>query len=131
MPFDPPPQTAGPPPQGSSNGGEEETTVNPFATGGTTTGGTTTGSSSGGGTSSSEPKVDPVVAQKMNLFQSIYIGLWGEPATEAYLKSAVNSGVNTWEFAAAEREKPAWATTDVYKNKAEELATMLANLGVG
>ena len=92
------------------------------------------GEDQGSSTSSSapaEPKIDPVVAQKMNLFQSIYIGLWGEPATESYLKSAVNSGVNTWEFAAAEREKPAWATTDVYKNKAEELATMLANLGVG
>jgi len=87
------------------------------------------GSSSSGG--SSEPAVDPVVAQKMNLFQSIYMGLWGEPATEAYLKAAANSGLNTWEFAAAERAKPAWADTDAYKSKADELATMLANLGVG
>jgi len=87
------------------------------------------GSSSSGG--SSEPAIDPVVAQKMNLFQSIYMGLWGEPATEAYLKSAANSGLNTWEFAAAERAKPAWADTDAYKKKAEDLATMLANLGVG
>jgi hypothetical protein len=75
--------------------------------------------------------VDPIVAQKMSLFRSIYMQLWGEPATEAYLKSAAASGMNTWEFARAERNKPAWADTDVYKKKTEDLATMIANLGVG
>ena len=79
----------------------------------------------------SEPAVDPVVAQKMNLFRQVYISLWGEPPTEAYIKSAANSGMNSWEFARQERNKPAWADTDVYKKKADELATMLANLGVG
>ena len=75
--------------------------------------------------------MDPVVARRMAMFSSIYQQLWGEPATEAYLKSAANSGMNSWEFAAAERAKPAWADTDVYKKKSEELATLLANLGVG
>lgn len=114
---------------GTTTGG---TSGNPFGTVGTTTTTdeekTTSSSSSGG---SSEPKVDPVVAQKMNLFNQIYMQLWGEPATEAYLKAAANSGMNTWEFARAEREKPAWADTDAYKKKADDLATMLANLGVG
>jgi len=105
----------------------------PTPTGGGTSGGSTSGGSTSGGSTTSapaEPKVDPVVQQKMSAFASIYMQLWGEPATEAYLKSAANSGMNTWEFAAAEREKPAWATTDVYQKKAADLATLLANLGV-
>ena len=76
-------------------------------------------------------KQDAVKRTKMQQFAQIYQQLWGEPASEGYLIQAVNSGMNTWEFARQERNKPAWADTGAYKKKADELATLLANLGVG
>src|SRR5437868_2086867 len=77
------------------------------------------------------PKVDPVIAEKESLFQSIYVKLWGEPATEAYLKAAANSGENTWEFTARERAKPEWADTKAYKDQAQSIADLLTQLGLG
>ena len=97
-------------------------------------------SSSSGGGAPAAPKVDVYISdtykqdavkrQKMSMFATIYQQLWGEPATEEYLMKAVNAGLNSWEFTAEERTKPAFATTDVYRDQARDLATLLANLGV-
>lgn len=96
----------------------------------TTSSSTSSSSSSSSSSGSSAPKVDPIVQRRMAMFQTVYTQLWGEPATEAYLKAAANSGMNSWEFARQERNKPAWADTGAYKKKTEELATLLANLGL-
>lgn len=118
------PPTINVPPVGSGGG-----------SGGSSSGGSSSGGSSGGSSSSSSapaaPKVDPVVAQKESLFQSIYVSLWGEPATEAYLKSAAQSGMNTFEFQAHEMSKPAFADTKTYQGKAQSVADLLSSLGVG
>ena len=86
---------------------------------------------SGGGSSApSAPPVDPVIARKMADFQAIYIQLWGEPATEAYLKSLANKGLNRWEFEELERNKPAFRRTETYRDQGSSLAELLAQLGV-
>ena len=78
--------------------------------------GTPSSSSSSG---SSAPAVDPVVAQKESLFRSIYISLWGEPPTEAYLKAAATGGLNAFEFEEHERHKPAFQKTETYAKEAD------------
>ena len=64
-------------------------------------------------------------------FQSVYQQLWGETATEAYIKSAINKGLNVWEFADKERHKPAWfRRSEAARDKSSSLAKMLHDLGV-
>lgn len=106
MPYEPP--KGDPPPTTESPGG--------------TTGDTTS--------SSSEPAVDPVIAQKMSLFRSSYIALWGEPPTEAYLKSAATSGLNLAEFTLQEKLKPAYLTTKSFRDGFGSRRDMLAQAGV-
>lgn len=112
-----------PVPGGSTGGGSSD--------GGSSgsSGGSSSGGSSSGG--SSAPPSDPVEEQKKSLFRQIYIQLWGEPPTEAYVKAAANSGLNTWEFAELERNKPAFSQTETYKKKAQSLADLLLSMGVG
>jgi hypothetical protein len=105
------------------------------SSGGSSGGGSTsssTSSSSSGSSSSAPaaPKVDPVEAAKASAFQSIYQALWGEPATQEYLKAAVHAGLNVWEFQERERHKPAFRKTQTYRNEAEAWAKMLHGLGV-
>jgi hypothetical protein len=88
----------------------------------------TSSSSSGGG--SAEPKVDPIEARKLAEFQSVYSQLWGEPATEAYLKNLISKGFNRWEMEDYERNKPAFMKTETYRDEATSLAEMLAGMGV-
>lgn len=89
-------------------------------------GGTTGGTTSGG---SSAPAVDPITAQRMNMFQQIYMQLWGEPAPEAYLKSAANGGLNSYEFALQERSKPAWTQTKAFKDAFTSKASLAVQMG--
>jgi hypothetical protein len=89
-----------------------------------------TSSSSSSSSGSSAPAVDPVEAAKASAFQSVYQSLWGEPATQEYLKAAVHAGLNVWEFQERERHKPAFRKTQTYRNEAESWAKMLHGLGV-
>jgi hypothetical protein len=109
---------------GSSGGGSSS------SSGGSS--GSGSGSSSSG---SSAPAPDPffsnkIKAQKFSTFQSTYMSLWGEPATEDYLKNAVNQGMNVWEFAAQERHKPAYRQTKTYRDRGSDLAELLHGLGI-
>jgi hypothetical protein len=97
------------------------------SSGGSSGGGSTSTSSSSG---SSAPAVDPVEAAKASAFQSIYQALWGEPATQEYLKAAVHAGLNVWEFQERERHKPAFRKTQTYRTEADQWAKMLHGLGV-
>lgn len=63
-------------------------------------------------------------------FQAVYTQLWGEPATEAYLKNLINKGFNRWEMEDFERSKPAFARTETYREEASNLAELLGNMGV-
>ena len=97
------------------------------------------GSSSGGSSGPSAPPMDTYVSDqfkqdavkrtKMQQFAQLYQQLWGEPATEDYLAKAVNAGLNTWEFAEMERNKPAFSKTGTYKSKGQGYADVLASLG--
>jgi hypothetical protein len=94
---------------------------------------TTTTTSSGGSSGGSVADAffsDRVKAQKFSMFQSEYAQLWGEPATEDYIKAAVNAGLNKWEFASRERQKPAFRHTETYRDKASALAELLHQLGL-
>lgn len=64
-------------------------------------------------------------------FQSIYTSLWGEPATEAYLKKAANAGLNRWEFEEIEMNKPAFRKTKTYKDKYSSFDDLVATVGAG
>jgi hydroxypyruvate isomerase len=64
------------------------------------------------------------------MFQSVYTQLWGEPATEAYLKAAAKAGLNVTEFAWRERHKPEFVQSESFRNKASSLADMLHSMGV-
>lgn len=77
----------------------------------------------------SAPAVDPITAQRMNMFQQIYMQLWGEPAPEAYLKSAANGGLNSYEFALQERSKPAWTQTKAFKDAFTSKASLVVQMG--
>jgi hypothetical protein len=91
---------------------------------------TTTTSSSPAPAAPADPfKTDPVKARKLSEFQSVYTQLWGEPATEEYLKNAINQGANRWEFAEHERKKPAFRKTKTYRDDASARAELLHNLG--
>jgi hypothetical protein len=74
--------------------------------------------------------VDPVVAQKKSAFGTIYMQLWGEPATDAYLTAAAKSGMNIWEFALRERSKPAYFTTKHGKDQIFSWVEKMANAGL-
>jgi len=104
-------------------------------------GGSSGGSSSGGyasggysysssGSSSGSSGMDPVEAAKMSDFGSIYKELWGEPATEEYLRAAVKKGWNIWEFEDHERHKPAFLKTDTARTEAEGYFEFLRNAGI-
>jgi hypothetical protein len=86
-------------------------------------------SSGGGGSSVDAFFADKVKAQKFSMFQSVYTALWGEPATEDYLKAAVNAGLNQHEFNMRERRKPAFVKTEAYRNQASELAEIVNQVG--
>jgi len=95
--------------------------------------GGSSGGSSGGGSSSPPPDPffqDKVKAQKYAMFQGVYNSLWGEPATEDYLKKVVNAGLNRWEFEEGERQKPAFRRTETYRDQGSSLAELLGQLGV-
>ncbi len=62
------------------------------------------------------------------MFQSIYSALWGEPATEAYLKQFHD--LNSYEFALQERQKPAWLQTKAFKDQFAGGASLLKQLGI-
>lgn len=98
--------------------------------GGGSDSGSTSGGSSTGGSAPAAPPVDPIVARRESMFQQLYMQLWGEPATEAYIKSAANSGLNSWEFAAREKAKPEWSQTEAYKKQAQSLADMIRGWGI-
>lgn len=89
------------------------------------------GGGGGGGGGSSAPKVDPIIARRMAAYQTVYQSIWGEPADEAYLKSAANQGLNVWEFAYQERTKPAFFGSKVYNDKADQWVSLLKSLGAG
>ena len=98
----------------------------------TTSGGSSSGSSSSSSSSSTpSAPTDPRVAQLESLFRSAYIQLWGEPPTEAYVKQAAHSGMNTTEFVARERMKDAFSNTKTYKDEAKSLLDALRSMGVG
>jgi Plant Basic Secretory Protein. len=103
----------------------------------TTTGG---GGSSSSSSSSSGPPIDLYISDtfkqdavkrtKEQMFAQVYEQLWGEPATEAYLMKAVNEGLNSFEFAARERQKPEFADTKTYQDQARGLRDVFSQLGV-
>jgi hypothetical protein len=70
-----------------------------------------------------------VKARKLSEFGSVYSSLWGEPATEEYLKAAVGNGLNRWEFEARERSKPAFRKTKTYRDQASSIAETLNGMG--
>jgi hypothetical protein len=74
--------------------------------------------------------VDPVVAQKKQAFATIYMQLWGEPATDGYLTAAAKSGMNIWEFALRERQKPAYFTTKSGKDAVFGWVEKMAQAGL-
>lgn len=84
------------------------------------------GTSSGGGGGGS---TDPITARRIGMYQSVYQSIWGEPATEAYLKTAANQGLNVWEFAFQERSKPAYFSSKTYDDKADYWVGVLKQLG--
>ena len=87
---------------------------------------TTTTTSSG----PSAPPVDPIIARRESMYQQVYSAIWGEPATEDYLKQAANEGLNIWEFAYRERTKPAFFGSKTYKDKADQWVSLLKQMGV-
>jgi hypothetical protein len=96
-------------------------------------GGSSSGGSSSSGSSSSTPAappVDPRIAELESLFRSAYISLWGEPPTEAYVKQAAHSGMNTTEFIQRERMKNDWQFTKAYKDAAKGLFDAIRQMGV-
>jgi len=95
---------------------------------GGSSGGSSSSSSSSSG--SSAPAIDPIVAKRMALFSSIYLSIWGEPATDAYLRSAANRGWNSYEFAVNERSKPAYLMSRNFEESFDSRGSFLANLGV-
>lgn len=91
--------------------------------------GSSDSSSSSSSSGSSAPAVDPVVARKVALFQSIYMSLWGEPATENYLKGFKD--MNSYEFALNERMKPAWLQTKAFKDQFANGSDLFKQIGIG
>lgn len=85
---------------------------------------------SGDSGGSSAPAVDPIQARREAMFQQVYMQLWGEPATEAYIKQAANGGLNSYEFALQEKSKPAWIQTKAFKDAYDGVAGMLSRLGI-
>lgn len=98
------------------------------------------GSSSGGSSAPAQPKTDIYISdtfkqdamlrQKASMFAQIYQQLWGEPALENYIVQAVKSGMNSYEFALAERAKPAWTQTKAFKDSFSQRASFLKGLGL-
>lgn len=76
-----------------------------------------------------EQRAEALERQRMAMLQSVYSQIWGEPATEAYLRKAVNQGLNIWEFAFRERQKPAYFGSKPYKDKADEYASLIHSMG--
>jgi len=100
------------------------------ALGGAGGGGDSGGSSGGGSSAPADPfHTDPVKARKLSEFQSVYTSLWGEPATEEYLKHAILAGANRWEFEDHERKKPAFRKTKTYRDQGSSLAGLVEQLG--
>lgn len=66
----------------------------------------------------------------MGAFSTIYMQLWGEPATEDYLRQAAQSGMNIWEFALRERSKPAYFTTKSGKDSIFSWVEKMASAGL-
>jgi hypothetical protein len=73
---------------------------------------------------------DAVKRTKATSFAQVYQQMWGEPATEEYIMSAVNDGLNVWEFADNERHKPAFVTTKTFKDGFGSIVDLLKQLGV-
>lgn len=109
---------------GTADGGREQMSHAPWHT---DDGG---GGSDDSPSTPSAPAVDPLTAQRMNMFQQLYMQLWGEPAPETYLKSAANGGLNSYEFALQERSKPAWIQSKAFKDSYDGLAGTLSRLGI-
>lgn len=112
------------------SGGNDNTDTSNNDSGGSSGGGSSSSSSSsssggggGGGTS------DPRLAQLEALMRSAYIGLWGEPPTEGYIKQAAHSGMNVTEFVHRERMKEAWSDTKAFKDQFKSLLGALRNMG--
>jgi hypothetical protein len=64
-------------------------------------------------------------ASEGSQFAQVYQDIWGEPETENYLIKAVNEGLNVWEFALQERQKPAFAQTNTFKDVFSRWAELL------
>lgn len=97
----------------------------------------TTGS--GSSTSSGPPadqyisdtfKQDAQARRKAATFASIYEQLWGEPATENYIVQQVNQGLNSYEFALNERQKPAWLMSKAFKDTLASRVSLFHSLGL-
>jgi hypothetical protein len=112
--------------------GDFEPTPPPGDGGGSGGSGGSSGSSGSSSSSSgsSEPAVDPIVARREAMFQSIYMSLWGEPATEGYIKSIAKGGLNSYEFSLMERSKPAWQQTKAFKDAFAARAGVLKQIGL-
>lgn len=115
---------------GSSSGGSSGGSSSGGSSGGSSSSGSSSSPSGGSSTPPDPFKSDPVKARKLAEFQSVYSSLWGEPATEEYLKAAVQAGLNRWEFEDRERHKPAFIKTNTYRDQASSLEDLLAQLGV-
>jgi hypothetical protein len=115
----------------SSGGGSGSSSSGSSSSGGSSSSsGSSGGSSSGGSSAPADPfTVDPVKRQKLSMFQSVYTSLWGEPATEDYLKAAVNAGFNQHEFEMRERRKPAFVKTEAFRDQASSLAEIALQVG--
>lgn len=73
----------------------------------------------------------PEMTSEQFLYYNEYVELWEEEPPEGYIENAMASGMNPKEFAANEKQKPAWKDTPAYADAEQQnvgaLEDLLAN----